>query len=174
MEIELDYFQKLLIGVVFIRCHLLLSHRLLKRVDHPVIVFLLVQICYLARIQHIIYVLEEGLVHDLGVAQQERRFLVFTPSLQHPLSECFPEIGWLKILSKLQLETLLLKHKGGQSCQTLFTRPRDANKHGVTLRMREDSRDCTHVVDCIREENKIHVGGRAELVINNFISQNTY
>ena len=105
MELVSQRLDEELLDVLLVDRDLLLIEKRFKMEVHRILVFLcVVQAGDLTRVQDIVDVLQEALIHDLSVVQNERRRHLFTAGHEHLLLQLLTEFRRVKVLSQLNLE----------------------------------------------------------------------
>ena len=79
VELVSERLDEVLLDVFFVDGDFLLVEKRLKMETHIILVLFVVQVCDLARIQYIVNVFQEALIHDLRVVQNECRRLLLAP-----------------------------------------------------------------------------------------------
>mmetsp|Transcript_13845 Transcript_13845/g.40763 ORF Transcript_13845/g.40763 Transcript_13845/m.40763 type:complete len:298 (+) Transcript_13845:1709-2602(+) len=123
----------------------------------PVYVVVVKEVGHIARVEQVVHVLEERLLHDLRVAQQEDQRLALLASLEECLLEVVAPLDLAVGLRDFDLKAVKLGHRRCQPRQGLAARAADAQKQGVAARLSEDTGDARDVRDGIDKHDERHL-----------------
>mmetsp|Transcript_53739 Transcript_53739/g.123203 ORF Transcript_53739/g.123203 Transcript_53739/m.123203 type:complete len:663 (+) Transcript_53739:3938-5926(+) len=120
------------------------------------LVFILVQVGHLSSVEDRGHLFQESFVGNLCVREQEHHVLELRSCRhQQSLHVLMPLIESVS-LGNLDLEELILHHKGCQRSRGFSTRTTNANKESISQRQVEHTDHSAHMLDERGEQNEVH------------------
>ena len=118
----------------------------------------------LARVEHVVEVLEHGLVDDLRVGEEEDGVAALDAGAYHELFDVLAELSDAVAAVDLDGQARHTRHKGRHLGQRLLARAAYADEHGIAAGLAQDARDAGRVRQRILEEDEVHLRGEGDVV----------
>ena len=120
------------------------------------------EVRHLARVEHVVHVLEEGLLLDLRVREEEHGRLALDARLVVEALEVLVELDEAVLLRDLDREdahavaVAVARQEGRHAAQRLAAAAADADEHRVAARRAQDAVDARDVAHGVAEEDEVH------------------
>mmetsp|Transcript_45850 Transcript_45850/g.76280 ORF Transcript_45850/g.76280 Transcript_45850/m.76280 type:complete len:268 (-) Transcript_45850:28-831(-) len=164
---------KCLPGAVRCNRNIVLFHERMQQLINALQVFRgRKQVWNLATVEQVVDILQEPLVNNLSIVEQEHRVLTFATGTQHQLFHILAKRRIVVAATQLNLYTLVLHNKAGQSSERLSTRTAYTNQHCVAAWLTQNARNPQQMFHSVIKKHQIHRRRTVHIVIVEIARQN--